>query len=114
MKLQNTMKVAEELSIVTFEIRDEMLQQRGNAKTAVQEREKHCEQIHVLNAQLMDANRERMRYMNDCATYSEKLTEMKTTNAELSNKLEALQSATATSDANCGELTKEVEKYRKQ
>uniref|UniRef100_A0A0N4TCC8 TMF_TATA_bd domain-containing protein n=1 Tax=Brugia pahangi TaxID=6280 RepID=A0A0N4TCC8_BRUPA len=33
---------------------------------------------------------------------------------QLSNKLEALQSATATSDANCGELTKEVEKYRKQ
>ncbi|KAK6109430.1 hypothetical protein QQG55_35960 [Brugia pahangi] len=114
MKLQSTMKVAEELSIVTSEIRDEMLQQRGNAETAVQEREKHCEQIHVLNAQLMDANRERMRYMNDCATYSEKLTEMETTNAELSNKLEALQSATATSDANCGELTKEVEKYRKQ
>ncbi|VIO99297.1 Uncharacterized protein BM_BM11066 [Brugia malayi] len=65
-------------------------------------------------AQLMDANRERMRYMNDCATYSEKLTEMETTNAELSNKLEALQSATAMSDANCGELKKEVEKYRKQ
>ncbi|VDM09408.1 unnamed protein product [Wuchereria bancrofti] len=114
MKLQNTMKVAEELSMVTSEIRDEMLQHRGNAETAVQEREKHCEQIHILNAQLMDANRERMRYMNDCATYSEKLTEMETANAELSNKLEALQNATATSDANCDELTKEVEKYRKQ
>lgn len=34
------MKVAEELSAVTSEIRDEMLQHRGNAETAVQEREK--------------------------------------------------------------------------
>lgn len=40
MKLQNTMKVAEELSAVTSEIREEMLQHRGNAETAVQEREK--------------------------------------------------------------------------
>ncbi|VDO70554.1 unnamed protein product [Onchocerca flexuosa] len=40
MKLKNTMKVAEELSAVTSEIRDEMLQHRGNAETAVQEREK--------------------------------------------------------------------------
>ncbi|CAG9533920.1 unnamed protein product [Cercopithifilaria johnstoni] len=162
MKLQNTMKVAEELSAVTSEIRDEMLQHKGNAEIAVQEREKvdfiilplamsgevgvppvlrkvlvkieaslsndnlkeylltfsshfqHCEQIHILNAQLMDANRERIRYLNDCAIYSKKLTEMETANAELNNQLEALQKANATSDANCNELTKEVEKYRKQ
>ncbi|EFO22569.1 hypothetical protein LOAG_05915 [Loa loa] len=113
-KLQNTMKVAEELSVVTSEIRDEMLQHRGNAETAVQEREKHCEQIHILNAQLMDANRERVRYLNDCAVYSKKLTEMETANAELSEQLKVLQNTSATSDANCSELTKEVEKYRKQ
>ncbi|KAL3986163.1 hypothetical protein ACH3XW_41605 [Acanthocheilonema viteae] len=114
MKLQNTMKVAEELSAVTSEIRDEMLQHRGNAETAVQEQEKQCEQIHILNAQLMDANRERMKYLNDCATYSKKLAEMEAANAELSNQLAALQNISATNDANCNELTKEVEKYRKQ
>ncbi|VDK75089.1 unnamed protein product [Litomosoides sigmodontis] len=114
MKLQSTMKVAEELSAVTSEIREEMLQHRGNAETAVQEREKHCEQIHILNAQLMDANRERMRYLNDCAIYSKKLAEIEAVNGELNNQLEALQNANATNDANCSELAKEVENYRKQ
>ncbi|VDK82474.1 unnamed protein product, partial [Onchocerca ochengi] len=114
MKLKNTMKVAEDLSVVTSEIRDEMLQHRGNAEMAVQEREKHCEQIHILNAQLTDSNRERMRYMSDCATYSKKLAEMETANAELNNQLKALQNARTTNDESCNELTKEVEKYRKQ
>lgn len=45
----------------------------------------HCEQIHILNAQLTDSNRERMRYMSDCATYSKKLAEMETANAEVKN-----------------------------
>ncbi|KAM3716225.1 Myomegalin [Dirofilaria immitis] len=114
MKLKDTMKVAEELSVMTSEIRDEMLQHRGNAETVVYEREKHCEQIHTLNAQLMDANRECVRYLNDCATYSKKLAEMETANAELSNQLEALQNARTTNVKNCDELTQEVEKYRKQ
>uniref|UniRef100_A0A0R3RVV3 Kinectin n=1 Tax=Elaeophora elaphi TaxID=1147741 RepID=A0A0R3RVV3_9BILA len=114
MKLQNTMKVAEELSVVTSEIRDEMLQHKGSAETAVQEREKHCEQIHILNAQLMDANRERVRYLNNCTTYCKTLAEMKTANADLSSQLEVLKNLTAVKNAACDELTKEVEKYRKQ
>ncbi|VDO78920.1 unnamed protein product [Onchocerca flexuosa] len=74
----------------------------------------HCEQIQILNAQLMDSNRERMRYMNDCATYSKKLAEMETANAELNNQLKALQNTRTTNDESYNELTKEVEKYRKQ
>uniref|UniRef100_A0A915PUM2 Uncharacterized protein n=1 Tax=Setaria digitata TaxID=48799 RepID=A0A915PUM2_9BILA len=114
MKLQSTMKVAEELSVMTSEIRDEMLQHRGNVETAVQEREKYCEQIHMLNSQLIDANRDRARYLNDCATYNKKLAEMEAANAELCNQVQALQNTNATNDANCSELSEQVEKYRKQ
>lgn len=35
----------------------------------------------------MEANRERVRYLNDCATYSKKLAEMETANAEVGNRL---------------------------
>ncbi|MCP9260796.1 hypothetical protein DINM_003951 [Dirofilaria immitis] len=112
MKLKDTMKVAEELSVMTSEIQDEMLQHRGNAETVVYEREKHCEQIHTLNAQLMDANRECVRYLNDCATYSKSWPKWKP--QMRSNQLEALQNARTTNVKNCDELTQEVEKYRKQ